>query len=388
MARDYYDVLGVQRSATKDEIKKAFRGLARKFHPDVNKEPDAEARFKEINEAYEVLSDDEMRARYDRFGHAGVSGQGGFGGAGAGGFAGFEEIFEDFLNGFGMRGAAGGQTRKRGPRPGSDRRVNVTVSFEEAVFGSDQMVEFDRMETCETCAGSGAQPGTSPVTCPQCSGTGEMRQVQQTFLGSMVRVTTCTRCNGKGTIVETPCKTCAGNGRNRKHVSLNVKIPAGVREGLQIQVRGEGDAGDPSAPAGNLYVVVAVTDHELFVRRDNDILMDLTLNVAQAALGDKLIIPTVDGDVELSIPAGTQNGKIFRLRGRGFPRLRSDGTNSGRGDQLVQVGVEIPTKLNDEQRQLFEKLAQSFGRDITPHSGATNNGRGFVSRVMDFFAGE
>ncbi len=384
MAKDYYDVLGVPRNAGKDDIKKAFRNLARKYHPDVSQENDAEAKFKEINEAYEVLSDDDKRSRYDRFGHAGVQGAPGFGGAGAGGFTGFEEIFEEFFNNFGGRG--GTQQRKRGPKVGADRRVNVTISFEEAVFGVEQELEYDRLELCDTCTGTGAQPGTSPTTCPQCSGTGEIRQVQQTFLGSMVRVAACPRCGGKGTIIEHRCKTCDGSGRLRKHAILNVKIPPGVREGLQIQVRGEGDAGEPGAPAGNLYVVVSVKDHELFVRQDNDILMDMNLNVAQATLGDKVNIPTVDGEVELSIPAGTQNGKVFRLRGRGFPRLRSDGTNSGRGDQLVQVNVQIPMKLTDEQRGLFEQLAQTMGQDVQSPGGT--NGKGFVSRVMDFFAGE
>ncbi|MEQ8672310.1 MAG: molecular chaperone DnaJ [Aggregatilineales bacterium] len=382
MAQDYYETLGIARNAGKDEIKKAFRGLARQYHPDVNKATDAEAKFKEIAEAYEVLSDDDKRARYDRFGHAGVSGANGFGGAGATGFGGFEEIFEEFFNNFG--GSRGG-SRRAGPKPGADRRVNVTIEFEEAVFGTEREVAFDRLETCETCGGDGAAEGSSPVTCPQCNGVGEVRQVQQTFLGSMVRVAPCPRCGGKGSVVENRCKTCDGSGRRRKRANLNVKIPAGVREGLQIQVRGEGDAGETNAPSGNLYVVVSVKEHEFFLRRDNDILMEMPINVAQATLGDKIIIPTVDGEVELAIPAGTQAGKIFRLRGRGFPRLRSDGTNSGRGDQLVQVSVEVPTKLSEEQREIFEELAKSFGSNIQPQpTGA----KGFMGRVMDFFAGE
>lgn len=379
MAKDYYDILGVERSASKSDIKQAFRQLARKYHPDVSKEADAETRFKEINEAYEVLSDDEKRARYDRFGAAGVNG-GGFSG-GVGGFGGFEEIFEEFFSNFGGRSAS----RKRGPKAGADRRVEVTITFEEAIFGVDKDVEFDRLETCQTCTGSGAEPGTTPVRCPQCSGTGEVRQVQQTWVGSMVRVATCPRCNGRGEVVDTPCKSCAGNGRNRKRAALNVKIPAGVREGLQMQVRGEGDAGEQGGPSGNLYVIVHTQEHAFFKRRDNDIILDISLNVAQAALGDKVVVPTVDGDVELSIPAGTQTGKVFRLRGKGVPRLRVDGSNSGRGDQLVYVQVEIPTKLSDEQRKLFEQLAQTLGSQIQPQSA---NGRGFFDRVMDFFAGE
>ncbi len=382
MARDYYEVLGVQRSATKDDIKRSFRKLARQYHPDVSEEPNAEDKFKEINEAYEVLSDDEKRARYDRFGHAGVSGQAGYSGAGGAGFAGFEEIFEEFFNNFGGRTAGG--TRRRGPRAGADRRVNVTVSFEEAVFGTEREVTFDRLETCDHCDGNGAEPGSSPTTCPMCSGTGEVRQVQQTFLGSMVRVAPCPQCGGKGSIVENPCKKCDGSGRVRNRTTLNVKIPPGVHEGLQIQVRSEGDVGEQGAPQGNLYVVVNVKEHEFFVRRDNDILLEIPINVVQATLGDKIIVPTVDGDVELTIPAGTQSGKIFRMRGRGFPRLRSDGSNSGRGDQLVHVRVDIPTKLTPEQRKAFESLADVMGSEVQPQP----NGKGFMGRVMDFFAGE
>jgi molecular chaperone DnaJ len=381
MARDYYEVLGVSKTADKTEIKSAFRKLAREYHPDVSKHDDAETKFKEINEAYEVLSDDEKRARYDRFGAAGVQGAGGFNGAGGAGFSGFEEIFEEFFNSF------GGQTRtrqRRGPRPGSDRRVDVTIAFEESVFGTEKEVEFERLEVCETCGGNGAAPGTTPIKCVQCAGTGEVRQVQQTFLGPMVQVATCPRCNGTGETIATPCATCKGAGRLRKKAVLSVQIPAGVREGLQIQIRSEGDMGDRGAPQGNLYVVVHVTEHEFFKRKDNDIILDISVNVAQAALGDKLNIPTVDGDVELLIPAGTQTGRVFRLRGKGIPRLRSDGSNSGRGDQLVYVQVEVPTKLTDEQRVLFEKLAETMGGEVQPQ----RNGKGFFDRVMDFFAGE
>ncbi len=381
MPRDYYEVLGVQRSANKDDIKKSFRQLARKWHPDVSEEQDAESRFKEINEAYEVLSDDQKRAAYDRFGHAGVSGPGGVGGAGQG-FAGFEEIFEEFFNNFGGRSTGGG--RRRGPAAGGDRRVNVTVSFEEAVFGLEKEITFKRLEQCDRCEGDGAEPGTTSTTCPTCSGSGEVRSVQQTFLGSMVRVTPCPQCGGKGQIVETPCRQCDGSGRLLKETTLNVKIPPGVREGLQIQVRGEGDVGEPGAPNGNLYVVIDVEDHAYFMRRDNDILMELQVNVAQAALGDKVVVPTVDGDVELTIPGGTQPGKVFRLRGRGFPRLRSDGSNAGRGDQLISINVGIPTKLTDDQREMFEQLADTLGSEVQPQA----NGRGFMGRVMDFFAGE
>jgi molecular chaperone DnaJ len=381
MARDYYEVLGIARNANKEDIKKSFRKLAREYHPDVSRHDDAEARFKEINEAYEVLSDEDKRARYDRFGAAGVNGAAGFGGTGATGFGGFEEIFEEFFGNFGGGRARGG---RRGPRPGTDRRVDVQVTFEESIFGLEKQVEFDRLEMCDTCTGSGAEPGTSPTRCPECKGTGEIRRVDQTFLGAMVRMSTCPRCNGRGEINPTPCRVCSGNGLLRKHALLNVTIPPGVREGLQIQIRNEGDAGERGAPNGNLYVVIDVKEHAFFKRKENDVILDITINVAQAALGDKVEVPTVDGDVELTIPTGTQTGKVFRLRGKGIPRLRSDGTNSGRGDQLVYVQVGVPTNLTPEQRELFEQLAATFGRDVQPQQ----NGRGFFNRMMDFLAGE
>jgi molecular chaperone DnaJ len=381
MARDYYEVLGVQRNATAAEIKAAFRKLAREYHPDVSKHTDAETRFKEINEAYEVLSTDEKRARYDRFGHAGVQGNG-FGSSGGAGYSPFEEIFEEFFSNFG--GGRSG-SRRRGPRPGTDKRVDVTITFEESIFGVEKEVTFSRLETCEVCRGSGAEPGTQPMRCPQCNGAGEVRNVQQTILGPMVQVTTCPRCNGRGEVVTTPCHNCKGTGNLRNETTLTVAIPEGVREGLQIQIRGEGDVGDMSAPNGNLYVMIHVQEHEFFKRKDNDIVLEVNINVAQAALGDKIIVPTVDGDVELVIPSGTQSGKVFRLRGKGIPRLRSDGTHSGRGDELVYVVVEIPSKLTDDQRQLFEQLANTMGREVQPQK---NNGKGFFDRVIDFLAGE
>ena len=379
MARDYYEVLGVPRTADKAAIKKAFRQLAREYHPDVSQHADADARFKEINEAYEVLSDDEKRGRYDRFGHAGVQGNG-FGASG--GVTGFEEIFEEFFNGF--SGAARASAR-RGPRPGRDLKVEVTISFEESVFGVEKEIEIDRLETCSVCAGSGAEPGTSPIRCPMCKGSGEVRNVQQTFLGSMVRVTTCPQCQGRGEVIDTPCRNCNGQRRERKRAALSVQIPAGVHEGLQIQVRGEGDAGDPNAPKGNLYVVINVQEHEFFKRDNNDIILDINVNVAQAALGDSIRIPTIEGEMDLAIPAGTQTGRVFRLRGKGIPRLRSDGSNSGRGDQRVYIQVAVPTHLTDQQRRLFEELGKTLGKEIQPQN---NNGRGFFERVMDFLGGE
>lgn len=380
MARDYYEVLGVTRSASKEEIKKAFRGLARTYHPDVNKEPGAEERFKEINEAYEVLSDDDKRARYDRFGHAGVSGPGGAGPYGAAGFGGFEDIFEDFFSSFVSRQSG----VRRGPRKGGDVRVSVTIDFIEAAFGVEKTLDFQRLEVCEVCDGSGTEKGYSPITCPDCGGKGEVHQVRQTFVGNVVRVAPCPRCGGKGTIITHPCRACNGSGRKRKAVKLPVNIPAGVHDGLSIQIRGEGDVGETGGPSGDLIVVVNVREHEHFNRKDFDVIYDLNLNVAQAALGAKVTVPTIDGDVELTIPAGTQTGKVFRLRGKGVPRLRSDGSNSGRGDQLVYVQVVVPTKLTDRQRQLFEELAQSFGTDLP----TSQHGRGFFERMRDLINGE
>ena len=381
MPRDYYEVLGVARNADENEIKGAFRRLARQYHPDVSQEAGAEDKFKEINEAYEVLSDEDKRARYDRFGHAGVNGAGGFGqGMGGFGFDDFGDIFEVFNSAFG--GSQGG--RRRGVARGRDRRADVTIDFVESVFGVEKEIEFQRLEVCDTCDGSGAAEGTRPSTCSRCNGSGEERVVRQTFLGSMVQSHTCPNCGGKGQVITNPCRNCDGSGRRRKRAVLNVKIPAGVSDGIQIQVRGDGDAGERGAPPGNLFVVVHVKDHAYFKRRENDIILDISINIAQATLGDRIEVDSVDGSQELSVPAGTQTGKVFRLRGKGFPRLRSDGSSSGRGDQLVYVQVATPTRLSDRQRELFEELSETFGREATPHT----SGRGFFDKVMDFLAGD
>lgn len=380
MPRDYYEVLGVSRGADTNEVKSAFRRLARQYHPDVSEEVDAEDKFKEINEAYEVLADDDKRARYDRFGHAGVNGAGsGFPGGG-GGFGGFEDIFDIFNSAFGEQ--QGG--RRRTANRGRDRRVDVTIDFVESVFGVEKEVEFQRLETCEVCDGGGAAEGTRPTTCPRCNGSGEERQVRQTFLGSMVQAHTCPNCGGKGKVITNPCRNCDGSGRRRKRAVLNVKIPAGVSEGIQIQVRGDGDAGELGAPPGNLFVVVHVKDHEYFKRKEHNIILDISINIAQATLGDKITVDSVDGPQEISVPPGTQAGKVVRLRGKGFPRLRSDGSNSGRGDQLVYIEVRTPTQLSERQLELFEQLAETFGHEIAPQTG----GRGFFDKVMDFLSGD
>ncbi|MBN1680550.1 MAG: molecular chaperone DnaJ [Anaerolineae bacterium] len=381
MPQDYYDVLGVQRTASKNDIKQAFRRLARQYHPDVSDAPDAEERFKAINEAYTVLSDDDKRATYDRFGHAGLNGMpGGFGGF-SGGFPGFDEIFEEFFGGFGGFGQSGRRRRRSGPTQGQDLRYDMTIDFEQAVFGAEVDIEVPRRETCDQCGGSGAAPGSAPRTCPDCGGSGQVRQVRQTFLGSMVNITDCARCGGKGQVVDKPCEKCSGGGIVHKTRKLTVSVPPGVDDGTQIRLSGEGEPGKRGGPSGDLYVVLRVNSHEFFKRRNNDVILEVSINVAQAALGDIIQVPTVDGDEEVQLAAGTQSGKMIRLRNKGIPKLRRDGTTSGRGDQLVVVTVDIPTKLTKEQRDLFEQLSRTLGREVVTHKA----GRGFMDRVADFF---
>ncbi|MGI5917713.1 MAG: molecular chaperone DnaJ [Anaerolineae bacterium] len=365
--RDYYEILGLERNASKQDIRSAYRKLARKYHPDVSKEPDAEARFKEINEAYQVLNDEEARARYDRFGHAGLD-QNDIGGFGGFGFGGFEDIFED-LFGFGMRGAT-----RQGPRRGADLRYDLEISFEEAVFGTQKEIEISRSEICPSCRGTGAEPGTSPVRCPECNGSGQVRRAQQSIFGAFVNVTTCPRCGGRGEIVTTPCSTCHGTQRAEQIRRLSVDIPAGVDDGMRVRLTGEGDAGGNGGPAGNLYVVVHVRPHRYFERHENDILLSIHINVAQATLGDEIEVLTLEETEKLTIPAGTQPGTIFRLRGKGVPRLRG----GGRGDQIVIVNVSIPTHIDENQKRLFSELGKTLGKDVTPQGG-----RGFIERLRE-----
>lgn len=368
--RDYYEILGVNRGASSEELKTAFRKLAREYHPDVNKSPDAEERFKEINEAYAVLSDAEKRSVYDRYGHDGLSGMGGMPDMSS---MDFSDIFED-LFGFGF----GRSTRQRNrPARGADLSYTLNLTFEESVFGVEKEIEITRDEVCGTCKGSGAEPGTSPVRCSTCNGTGEVRTVRQTLLGSMVQVTTCPTCQGKGEMVSTPCGTCRGRGLERKTVKKTVNIPAGVDNGNQIRLSGEGQPGINGGPHGNLYLEVVVKEHKYFRRRKNDIFLDVNINVAQAALGAEIKVPTLEGDVKLSIPSGTQPGKTFRLRGKGVPFLRSN----SRGDQMVVVNIEIPAKLTKEQRELFEELAKTLGSDVLPQE------RSFFDRIKEVLGG-
>jgi len=348
--RDYYEILGVPRDSDENAIKSAYRRLARQFHPDVSKADDAEERFKEVNEAYEVLSDTEKRQRYDRFGHSAT--QGGYGQGPGAGFGGFGDIFEEFFGGFaGSRGAA------RGPVRGDDLRYDIEISFQEAVFGTEKQLEVPRLEVCSQCQGSGAEPGTKPIRCPQCGGSGEVRRAQQTILGQFVSVTTCPRCNGEREIATSPCTMCRGQKRVRVTRRLSVTIPAGVDDGMRVRLVNEGEPGDRGGPSGSLYVVLHIAPHAVFQRQENDILLEYPVNIVQATLGAEVEVPTMEGKTKVSIPAGTQHGAVFRLRGKGVPILRSN----RRGDQLVTVRICVPEKLTDKQRKLFEELGASLG---------------------------
>lgn len=349
--RDYYEVLGIQRTATDDEIKKAFRRLARQYHPDVNKEKSAEAHFKEINEAYEVLGDGQKRQAYDRFGHAGVN-------AGAGGGPGFEsftmnfgDLFEQFFG-----AAAGGTQNRRGTaQRGADIRYDLTISFEEAVFGCQKEIEIPRWEACPTCHGNGAQPGTSTQRCSHCQGTGEIRRVQQSIFGQFVNVMVCDRCHGEGRVITTPCERCRGQGRVRNNRRVMVNIPAGVDDGVTVRVQGEGEVGGRGSTAGNLYVNLTVKPHPYFKRQGNDIVYELNCSFSQVAVGDELEVPTIDGtSAQLKVPAGTQTGRSFRLKGLGVPIVHSQ----ARGDMHVTVKVVTPASLTQRQRELLREFSE------------------------------
>lgn len=368
--RDYYEVLGVSRNASNEELKSAFRTLARKYHPDVNKEPDAEEKFKEINEAFAVLSDADKRRAYDQFGHAGVNGAGGVPDWGSMDFA---DIFGEF---FGFA-TGGGRSRQNAPRRGTDLSYTTMLTFEEAIFGVEKEIEITRDEVCSTCRGKGAEPGSNPVKCSNCGGRGEVRQVRQTFLGSMVQVATCPNCSGRGEIISSPCHTCKGRGLERKTVKKTVPIPGGVDNGTQIRLAGEGQPGVNGGPTGNLYVDIKVKQHQFFRRKGTDILLDLNVNIAQAVLGAEIEVPTVDGPTKLTIPAGTQPGKVFTLRGKGSPFLRS----SGRGDQKIIVNLEVPTKLTAEQRKIMEQLAGTLGTEVKPQE------KSFVDLLKEVLGG-
>jgi molecular chaperone DnaJ len=350
--RDYYEVLGVSRNATEEEIKRAFRRLARQYHPDVNKDKGAEARFKEINEAYEVLGDAQKRAAYDRFGHAGV---GAAAGAGANpfegfGFGSFNDLFEQLFAS--AAGAASG--RRAGTARGADLKYELTISFEDAVRGCQKEIEIPRWEACANCRGSGAQPGTSTARCTACQGTGEIRRVQQSIFGQFVNVMVCDRCRGEGRVITTPCERCKGQGRVRGVRRVVVNIPAGVDDGINVRVTGEGEAPPRGGTPGNLYVSLSVKPHEYFKRQGTDILYEMPISFADAALGTDLEVPTLDGKEKLKLPTGTQSGRVFRLKGKGVPVVHS----SSRGDELVIVKVVTPQTLTSRQKELLREFAE------------------------------
>ena len=361
--RDYYEVLGVQKGASEEEIKKAYKKMARKYHPDLNPgDKDAEEKFKEVNEAYEVLSDAEKKARYDQFGFAGVDPNFGAGGGGYGGGAGFDfgdlgDIFGSFFGG----GFGGGQTRRNpnAPQRGESIRMNLTISFEEAAFGCEKELELDRYESCETCHGSGAAPSTSPETCPDCGGSGVVQTRRQTPMGVFASTAPCSRCGGRGKIIKEPCKDCRGSGVVRRQRKIQASVPAGIDNGQTISIRGQGHAGKNGGPAGDLLVTITVRPHELFRREGTSVLCEAPITFPQAVLGAELEIPTIDGKVKYDIPEGTQSGTTFRLKGKGIPALNG----RGRGDQYVTVYIETPRNLNREQKEALKKFAEAVGEN-------------------------
>lgn len=351
--RDYYEVLGLQKGASADEIKRAYRQLAKKYHPDVNKEPGAEEKFKEINEAYDTLSDDTKKARYDQFGHedptAGFNGAGGFSGF-SGGFGGFEDIFSSFFGG----GAS--QRQSSGPRQGNDVEKSMTISFEDAVYGCKKKIRLTVEDECTSCGGTGAYSRSDIKTCPKCKGQGRVLMRQQTIFGQSTVQTTCPDCNGSGKIITKKCDSCNGKGRVRRTKDVEVTIPQGIDTGMTLRMAGCGEAGINGGPAGDLYINFTVTPHKQFKRDGSDIILEVPISFSQAALGDSIEIPTIDSPEILKIPAGTQTGTKFRLRGKGTKNPKNP--SSGRGDQYVIVRVETPTNLTNEEKELFEKLGK------------------------------
>ena len=358
--RDYYEVLGVSRGASEDEIKKAYKKMARKYHPDLNPgDKTAEEKFKEVNEAYEVLSDADKKARYDQYGHAGVDpnfGAGGFGGGFDGSF-GFGDLGDIFGSFFGGGFGGGRRTNPNAPQRGESIRMSIAISFEEAAFGCEKAVTVERYETCDTCHGNGCAPGTSPEVCPDCHGTGTVQVRRQTPMGVFATSSPCPKCGGKGRIIHQPCKDCRGSGMVRKKKTIQASIPAGIDNGQTISIRGQGNAGKNGGPAGDLLITITVRPHELFRREGTSVLCEAPITFTQAVLGAELEIPTIDGKVKYTLPEGTQSGTTFRLKGKGIPSING----RGRGDQYVTVYIETPKNLNKEQKEALKKFAETMG---------------------------
>ena len=378
--KDYYEVLGIDRSASEDEIKKAYRKMAKKYHPDLNPgDKEAEKNFKEVNEAYEVLSDKDKKARYDQFGHAGVdpnygagAGAGGFGGFGGADFGDLGDIFGSFFGG----GFGGGRRADpNAPRRGADTSASVVLSFEEAAKGCTKKIKVTRIENCADCGGSGAEKGTGVKTCPVCHGTGQISVTQRTPFGAMQTTRACDQCRGTGKIVEHPCKTCAGKGRVRHTTEREINIPAGVDDGQYINLRGGGDLGTCGGPAGDLHVNISVRPHPMFERDGFDVYCEVPITFTQAALGADIIVPTLDGKVKFTIHEGTQSGDEFKLRGKGIQRLNY----SGRGDQYVRVAVEVPKNLNNSQKELLKQF------DAATDDSCYKKRKGFFDKLKQFF---
>lgn len=377
---DFYDLLGVSKDASQDEIKKAYRKLSKKYHPDINKEDNAEDKFKKISEAYEVLSDEQKRAAYDQYGHAstdpnfGAGGGfgGGFGGGGfGGGGGGFEDIFEQFFGGGGRR------RNPNAPRQGEDLQYVMDLEFEEAIFGKETTIRYNRQEECDNCNGSGAKPGTSPQTCSTCHGAGQVNAERNTPFGRVMTQQVCPTCNGTGKEIKEECPVCHGDGHTKKQHSVKVTVPAGVEDGNQMRLQNQGDAGENGGPYGDLYVIFRVKASKTFERRGSEIYYELPINMVQATLGDELEVPTVHGKVKFKIPAGTQPGTTFRLKGKGAPRLRG----TGNGDQHIKVKVVVPDKLTEDQADHLRKFAQASDYDEVVEQGDSS----FFSKVKDAF---
>ncbi len=371
---DYYDLLGVGRDADSDTLKRAYRRLARQYHPDVNKDPGAEDRFKEIGRAYEVLGDPQTRARYDQFGEAGLGG--GSGMPDMGDMGGFADLFETFFSGFGGAGAAGGRTQRRGPQQGDDLRYDLTIEFGQAVFGQEKEIKIPHLETCTGCRGTGAKPGSGPTNCSTCGGAGQVRRATRTPFGSFTQVAECPSCGGTGQLIADPCSSCSGKGVNQVRKKLRINIPAGVDTGTRLRVAGEGNAGLRGGPSGDLYVFLKVKSHPKLRRDGLTVISEVNVSYLQAILGDTIEVDTVDGSTSLEIPVGTQPNAVLTLENKGIPKL---GNPVARGDQLISVTVNLPTRLSEEERRLMQELASHYSARGRQHH---HHNSGLFSRLF------